>query len=154
MWKTNKTEEQLFNRILINFGIGILAYWLLYYLYGSLYMANGVTFTLAAIFLVAGIVCIALGKKLPLKNYGIMFVAFCLCLLFTRLSVLTSIVIGIENFLSLQEGYVFKKLMQTSTQVTILGWAGSLYLLGMFVYNCILIKNVRLAKRSKNKKSK
>lgn len=147
--KTNKTQEQLYNRILINFGIGILAYSILYILYQRLYMDNVVTFTLAGIFIACAVACYALSKKKPLKNYGHMFAAFGLALLFTRLSVLVATVVGMENFLALQENYFIKKLLQTRWEVIILVWSGAVYLAGMLVYNCLL-----MAKASKNSKKK
>ena len=107
--KTKKTQEQLYNRILINFGIGIIAYSILYFLYQKMYMDNTVTFTLAAILAVGAVVCYVLAKTKdkPLKNYGHMCVAFCLALLFTRLSVITATVIGMEKFIALQDNYFF-----------------------------------------------
>ena len=74
--KTEKTQEQLYNRILINFGIGILAYALLYFLYQKLYMKNWITFTLAGIFIAAAVVFYAMSGKKPLKNYAHMFLIF------------------------------------------------------------------------------
>lgn len=137
--KTNKTQEQLYNRILINYGIAILAYVLLYVLYNKMYMRNTVTFAFAAIFLVAGVVCYVLSKKKPLKNYGHMFIAFCAALLFTRLSVLVVTLFGFNNFSKMQEVYFLKKLMQTRWEVVSVSWGGALYLVGMTIYNGILM---------------
>lgn len=137
--KTNKTQEQLYNRILINYGIAILAYVLLYVLYNKMYMRNTVTFAFAAIFLVAGVVCYVLSKKKPLKNYGHMFIAFCAALLFTRLSVLVVTLFGFNNFSKMQEVYFLKKLMQTRWEVVLVSWGGALYLVGMTIYNGILM---------------
>ncbi len=137
--KSTKTQEQLYNRILINFGVAILGYILLYFLYQKMYMRNVITFTFAGIFLVAGIVCYALSKKKPLKNYGHMFIAFCIALLFTRLSVLVVTFFGWDTFSKMQEVYFLKKLMQTRWEVIIVSWAGAVYLVGMLIYNGILM---------------
>lgn len=146
---TNKTQEQLYNRILINYGIGAVGYILLYILYSKLYMKNTVTFAFAGIFLVAGIICYALSKKKPLKNYGHMFIAFFLALLFTRLSVLVVKVLGWDLFGKMHEIYFWKKLMETRIEVIIISWAGALYLVGMTVYNGILMSK---AGKKNNKK--
>lgn len=137
--KSTKTQEQLYNRILINFGVAILGYILLYFLYQKMYMRNVITFTFAGIFLVAGIVCYALSKKKPLKNYGHMFIAFCVALLFTRLSVLVVTFLGWDTFSKMQEVYFLKKLMQTRWEVIIVSWTGAVYLVGMLIYNGILM---------------
>ena len=139
--KTTKTKDQLYNRIMINFGIGALSYALLYFLYLKLYMKNSVTFLLSLAFIAGAIVCFVLSKKKPTKNYGYMFLAFALCLLFTRLSVITTTFIGLDKFISLQEIYFFKKIMQTRIEVILISWAGALYLFGMLCYNLILIKS-------------
>lgn len=137
--KTNKTQEQLYNRILINYGIAVLGYILLYVLYNKMYMRNTVTFAFAGIFLLCGVVCFLLSKKKPLKNYGIMFFSFCAALLFTRLSVLVVTFFGYDNFSKMQEIYFLKKLMQTRWEVIIVSWCGGIYLVGMTIYNGILM---------------
>ena len=153
--KTNKTQEQLYNRIFINFGIGILAYFALYCLYYKFYMKNTVTFALAGIFTAAAIVCYALSKKKPLKNYAHMFVAFTVALLFTRLAYIITMIFGISAFEKMQEVYFLKKLLQTRWEVIIIAWMGAAYLLGMLIYNGILMNKVgkeeRALKRKKNK---
>ncbi len=140
--KTNKTEEQLYNRILINFGIGVLAYGFLYYLYNFLYLQNSVIFSLIGIFLVCAIVLYILSRKKPVKNYAHMFLFFALALLFTKLSVLTVTILGMDTFAKLQETYLLKKLLQSRIDVIIISWAGAIYLIGMVVYNFILIGKV------------
>lgn len=141
--KTNKTQEQLYNRILINYGIAILGYILLYVLYNKMYMKNTITFAVAALFLIGAIVCYALSKKKPLKNYGHMFTAFFLALMFTRLSVLVVTFFGWNTFEKMQSVYFLKKLMQTRWEVIIISWAGGLYLLGMTIYNGILMTKTK-----------
>ncbi len=76
-----------------------------------------------------------------------MFIAFCLALLFTRLSVLVVKVLGWDLFGKMHEIYFWKKLMETRIEVIIISWAGALYLVGMTVYNGIL-----MAKAGKKKK--
>ena len=138
--KNNKKQEDLYNRILINFGIAILAYSGLYFIYENLYMNNTVTFSLAAVFAVIAIVFYSLSGKKPLKNYAHMFTAFAIALLFTRLSVITVSILGFEKFFSMQEMYWFKKLMQTRWEVIFVAALGAIYLVGMLIYNIILIK--------------
>lgn len=151
--KTVKTQEQLYNRILINYGIAALAYILLYVLYQKMFMRNAVTFAFAAIFLIAGIVCYVLDKKQnkPLKNYGHMFIAFCIALLFTRLSVIVVTFLGWNTFSKMQEVYFLKKLMQTRWEVIIISWAGAIYLVGMTIYNGILMAKVGREKKINSK---
>lgn len=150
--KTEKTQEQLYNRILINFGIGILAYTLLYFLYQKFYMKNWITFTFAGLFIAVAAVFYILSSKKPLKNYAHMFTAFGISLLFTRLSVIVATVVGMEKFIALQEIYWIKKLLQTRIEVIILVCAGAIYLLGMLIYNSVLM--VRVGKAEKKDKHK
>ncbi len=152
--KTEKTQEQLYNRILINFGIGILAYALLYFLYQKLYMKNWITFTLAGIFIAAAVVFYSMSGKKPLKNYGHMFLIFGAALLFTRLSVIVATVVGMEKFIALQDIYWVKKLLQTRIEVMIIGWLGALYLVGMLVYNGVLMYRVGKEEKAKRKEIK
>jgi len=140
--KTDKSQEQLYNRVLLNFGIAVLAYGLLHLLYQRLYMKNWITFTLAGIFIAAAIVCYVFSKKKPTKNYGHMFLAFGIALLFTRLSVIVGSIIGMDNFIKLQEIYLIKKILQTRWEVIVVVWAGVLYLAGMLIYNGILMYKV------------
>ena len=152
--KTEKTQEQLYNRILINFGIGILAYALLYFLYQKLYMKNWITFTLAGIFIAAAVVFYAMSGKKPLKNYAHMFLIFGAALLFTRLSVIVATVVGMEKFIALQDIYWVKKLLQTRIEVMRIGWLGALYLVGMLVYNGVLMYRVGKEEKAKRKEIK
>lgn len=145
--KNEKTQENLYNRILINFGIGILAYLILYFFYQKLYMNNAVTFITAGIFAVSAIVCYVFSNKKPLKNYDHMFVAFTIALLFTRLSVITATILGMDKFFELQNFYFFKKLMQTRIEVIIISWMGAIYLIGMLIYNSYLM--FKISKKSK-----
>lgn len=150
--KTNKTQEQIYNRILINFGIAILAYTVLYFLYQRLYMKNWVTFTLAGICFAAAVVCYIFSKKKPLKNYGHMFAAFCIALLFTRLSVIVATIVGMNNFMAMQDIYILKKLLETRWEVIIIVCAGAAYLVGMVIYNGILMHKIGEQEKLERKK--
>ena len=152
--KTTKTSEQLYNRILINFGIAILAYSGLNILYNTLYMKNWVTFTFAGIFAVLAILCYVFSKQKPLKNYGHMFLAFTLALIFTRLSVITVQIFGYEAFESMQGIYIIKKLLQTRTEVILITWLGAIYLVGMVIYNAILMYKVEKAEKKERRQIK
>ena len=154
MLKTDKTEEQLMNRILINLGIGALAYILLHILYARLYMQNFATFLTAGIFALAAAgfyICAA--KTGKFKNYGHMFLAFTLALLFTRLSYITSLIIGGQRFMMLiNSGYIWKSAFNTQKQVILISILGGVYLLGMLVYNGILM--TKAGKNHPKKKTK
>ena len=149
--KTDKTQEQLYNRILLNFGIAVVAYGALYFLYQRFYMKNWITFTLAGLFIAAAVICYGLSKKKNTKNYAHMCVAFGVALLFTRLSVIVGSVIGMDNFMKLQEIYVIKKILQTRWEVILVVWSGIVYLAGMLVYNSILMYKVGKEEKKKRK---
>ncbi len=154
MLKTNKTEEQLMNRILINFGIAILAYILLYILYAKLYMQNFATFLTAGIFAAAAIgFYIYSGKTGKYRNYGHMFAAFTLALLFTRSSYIAAMVLGGQRFMAIiNSSYFWKMAFNTQKQVMLISILGGVYLLGMLIYNGILMRKAPKHKKSAKKK--
>lgn len=140
--KKGKTQEQLFNRILINIGIAILAYILLYILYAKFYMMPALL--VAVIFFVlavAGYIISTLKvTKCNVKNYAHMFLAFGICLLFTNLSRILGSIMGMEAFMNLHEtSRLFKMLVNGRYEVIIISWLGAFYLLVMLIYNTVLI---------------
>ncbi len=140
MSKKKKNQEQLLNRILINIGIGILAYIFLYILYARFYMIPSLIF--AAVFFVLAIAGYILSAKkiVNVKNYAHMFIGFTLCMLFTSLSRICGYILGIHKFIELiNKYYFFKILMNTRYEVILITWLGVIYLVGMIIYNSILI---------------
>lgn len=148
MAKKNKTQEQIFNRILINIGIAVVAYIMLYIIYAKFYLAPAIPLGIAFIIIaIAGY--IAAKVKFPkIKNYAHMFLAFGLCLLFTRLSVFVGSVLGVEKFIELiNASKLFKIIMNSRYEVIFITWLGVAYLIGMFTYNTICIN--RMGKNNK-----
>lgn len=135
-----KTQEQLFNRILINIGIAILAYIFLYVIYTKFYLAPAIGFGIAFIVIAAAGYIVSWKKILNVKNYSHMFLAFGICLLFTRLSVFAGSVLGIERFIELiNTSTFFKMAMNSRYEVMFISWLGGVYLVGMLIYNTVLI---------------
>ncbi len=140
MSNKKKNQEQLFNRILINIGIGILAYIFLYIMYAKFYMMPSLVF--AAIFFVLAIVGYVLSAKkiANVKNYAHMFIGFTLCMLFTSLSRIFGYILGLQKFIELINSYYFFKiLVNTRYEVILISWLGAIYLVGMVIYNSVLI---------------
>ena len=74
--KKKKTQDQLLNRILINIGIAVIAYILLYILYAKFYLAPAIPIGIAFIVIaIAGYILSGL-KVVNVKNYAHMFLAF------------------------------------------------------------------------------
>lgn len=135
-----KNQEQLLNRILINIGIGILAYIFLYVMYAKFYMMPSLIF--AAVFFILAVAGYILSAKkiADVKNYAHMFIAFTLCMLFTSLSRIFGTVLGIEKFMELiNSSYFFKMLVNSRYEVMLVSWLGGIYLVGMIIYNSVLI---------------
>lgn len=143
-----KTQEQLFNRILINIGIAVIAYILLYILYAKFYLVPAIPIGIAFI-VIAVIGYIVSGLKLiRVKNYAHMFLAFGLCLLFTRMSVFVGTVLGMEKFIELiNTSGLFKMIMNSRYEVIFITWLGAAYLAVMLIYNTVMIS--RAGKKSK-----
>ena len=148
MSQKKKTQEQLFNRILINIGIAVIAYILLYILYAKFYLAPAIPIGIAFI-VIAVIGYIVSGLKLiKVKNYAHMFLAFGLCLLFTRLSVFAGTVLGMEKFIELiNTSGLFKMIRNSRYEVIFITWLGAAYLAVMLIYNTVMIS--RAGKKSK-----
>ena len=146
--KKKKTQDQLLNRILINIGIAVIAYILLYILYAKFYLAPAIPIGIAFIVIaIAGYILSGL-KVINVKNYAHMFLAFGLCLLFTRLSVFAGTILGIEKFIELiNTSKLFKVLMNSRYEVIFITWLGVAYLAVMLIYNTIRI--CRTGKKSK-----
>lgn len=128
-------QEKIINRILINFGVAILGYGLLWFLYTKTYMANGITFAIAGLFLIAAILCFLFRKKAKLINYGWMLLAFSAALVFTRLSTILFRILGSGIFMNMIRYRLFEILVNTRYEVMFIYILGIFYLAGMLIYN-------------------
>lgn len=138
--KEKKSQEQLLNRILINIGVAVIAFIFLYVLYAKYYMMpSGIFAVVFLVLAVAGYIMSAT-KVIKVKNYAHMFLAFSLCMVFTNLSKICGAFMGMETFMKLiNTSNIFKILVNTRYEVIILTWLGVLYLIGMLIYNTVLI---------------
>ncbi len=148
-------EEQLVNRIMINYGIAVIAYIVLYILSNKLNMRYSVVLPLAGVMLAAGVVCYIFHKKSgKTRNYGHMFIGFTVALLATQSSFLLWKLFGVEAFRMVYNIGIFPKLLNSHNAVIGISWLGVLYLLGMTVYNIILIQKEKNMKKTKKKGKK
>lgn len=144
--KIKETEEQLFNRIMINFGIAIVAYSFLNILNTAYYMQPAMMF--GWIFLALAILGYVLHftkiVKVKIINYAHTFLAFSLAMFFASLSRITAALFGMEGFIKIHNSSeIIKKLMSSSNAVTIISMLGAVYLVCMLVYNSVLIHKAR-----------
>ena len=145
-----KTQEQLFNRILINIGIAVAAYIFLYVLYARFYMMPALKFSVIFfIFAIIGYILSSkkVGKK-EFKNYSHMFLAFGFGMLFTNLSKIFANLMGMDKFMELiNSSTLFRILVNSRYEVIIISWLGALYLVAMVVYNTVLINRLSDTKK-------
>ena len=135
-----RENEHIENRILINFGIGVLAYILLRFLYVNKYMDDVWTFSFAGIFAICAVVFYVFSKRNEkLKNYAHMFSAFCAALIFTRICRIAYWIFGMSTYMKLYNIRFFNILFTTRYDVILISLLGAVYLAGMLIYNCILI---------------
>lgn len=138
--KEKKSQEQLLNRILINIGIAVLAFIFLYVMYAKYYMMPSAVFMLVFFALAVVGYILSAAKVIKVKNYAHMFLAFGFCMMFTNLSKILGAVMGMERFTNLiKTSDIFKILVNTRYEVIILTWLGVVYLVGMLIYNTVLI---------------
>ncbi len=151
-----KRIEKITNRVLINVGVGILAYLLLWVLFTKLYMPNVTTFAIAGVFALTGAAFYVLyrKKKLPLRNYAYMFFAFCGALLFTKLSNIVTAFIGMEKCKALTNVKFFKVLLNSSFEVKVVAVIGAVYLAAMLVYSGIRVNMISKEKNVRDTKNK
>lgn len=133
--------EKLENRIIINYAVAAVAYMTLSTLYKAPFHMNfKYVLPVAGIMLIAAIVCYLLHKKFKkTANYGHMFLAFAIALGFTNLSTIVYKVFGANVFNSLYSVSLFEKIMNARNAVVIVSVLGAIYLVGMTIYNGILI---------------
>ncbi len=141
-----EAEDRIVNRILINFGIGILGYIYLWVLWKANLSSIFVLIS-AAVFLIAAVACFVVGK---IKNkayvpYGIMFAGFTAASLVIKSSFVVSKIIGMEKFMALmQSSQTAVKLLNAKNDVMIVALCGGVYLLAMLIVNiALLIKSKR-----------
>lgn len=143
-------EEKLVNRIIINFGIAILAYIVLSVLFNKFYMKWQIVLPLAAIMLLAAVFCYIFDKKTgKTKNYGHMFIAFGIALLLTQSSFIIWKVFGADVFNSLYKINVIKMALNSRNAVIGISWLGAVYLVVMTIYNCIEISKERKKRKKR-----
>ena len=143
MLKKRTTQEQIFNRILINIGIAIVAYITLYVIYTKFYLVPAIP--IGIVFLILSAVGYILSAKKIVRavNYAHMFLAFALCLFFTRLSVFVGTAVGMTRFIEIiKSSEVMAKLMNSRYEVILISWLGAIYLLIMLIYNSVLIYKI------------
>lgn len=150
--ETQKRIEKIENRIMINYGIAVLAYLVLYVLYNTFYMKYQLVLPLAGIMLIAAVVCYILHRKTKkTKNYGHMFIGFTVALLITNSSTIISKLFGENVFNSLYGVNIVAKLLNSRNEVIGIALLGAVYLVGMTIYNSVLISKEK--NKRKNKKS-
>ena len=116
------------------------AYIFLYVIYAKFYLAHAITFAIAFFVLAIVFYIISAVKVKKLRNYAHMFVAFGLCLLFTRLSVILGSILGFQRFIQLiDSSKFFEMLVNSRYDVIFITWLGIAYLVGMLIYNTVLI---------------
>ena len=143
-----KTQEQLFNRILINIGIAIAAYIFLYVIYAKYYLSPAIPSAICCFILAAAGYVLSAAKVIKVRNYAHMFLAFGLALMFTRLSVLVGNAVGIERFMAIKNSSRFMNILFNSRyDVILITWLGIIYLVLMLIYNSVLIS--RAGKKKK-----
>lgn len=143
MSKKRTTQEQIFNRILINIVIAIAAYITLYVVYTKFYLVPAIP--MGIVFLAVSAAGYILSAKgiIRVVNYAHMFLIFALCLFFTRLSVFVGTIVGIQRFIELIKSSAFlAKLMNSRYEVILISWLGAAYLAVMLVYNSVLIYKI------------
>ena len=133
--------EKLENRIIINYAIAAVAYMTLSALYKAPFHMNfKYVLPVAGVMLIAAIVCYLLHKKFKkTANYGHMFIAFAVALAFTNLSTIIYKVFGQNVFNGLYSISLFQMLMNARNAVIIVSILGGVYLVGMTIYNGMLM---------------
>lgn len=140
-------EDRIVNRILINFGIGILAYLVLWVLWRAT-LNNVAVIITAAIFAVCAIICfimtkfkvvIAMNKSKSFLSYGIMFVAFIIALAIIKSSYIVSWIVGVPRFLELAKNAKFEQMINAQNDLIFVAIAGAVYLGAMLIYNIVLL---------------
>ena len=147
-----KKIEKIENRIIINYAIAAAAYMLLNTLKNyPFYMQHKTVWPIAIGMFVAALLCYGLHIKFKkTANYGHMFIGFTLALLLpiSRWVIGEKINYGLYN--SLMNNEIFYKVTNSATAVKLISWAGVVYLIGMTIFNGILIYKVNQSYKKKS----
>lgn len=144
MKNQNTREEQLVNRIMINFGVALVAYIVMYILLNKFYLKWAIVLPVAAVMLIAAVICYIFHKKTgKTKNYGHMFLAFFVALTLTQSSFLIWKLFGVEGFYSIYNIGIMKELLNSRKAAIGISWLGAIYLAGMTIYNIIQISKTK-----------
>lgn len=156
--QSEKRVRSLENRIIINYAIAVLAFMIFRVLvvgYTNPNVRNAIIFSLAAVMVIAAVVFYVLNKKTgKTKNYGHMFVAFALALLFSRGSIVLYKLFGQNVFefiydIKIAGLPVGEKLLNAQFASTAIAWLGGIYLVAMTIFNGVLIHNETSKKKNK-----
>lgn len=134
-------EDRIVNRILINFGIGILGYVYLFMLWKA-NLPTGLVLSSAVVFAVPAVVCFVLGKNKSKvwTPYGIMFAAFTASMLIIKSSYVFSKIVGMEKFMSvMQSSQTAVKLLNAKNDVIFIALCGGVYLAAMLIVNIVML---------------
>jgi len=146
-----KKIEKIENRIIINYGIAAVGYMALNTLKNYPFnMQYKTVWPIAIGMFVAALLCYGLHIKFKkTANYGHMFIGFTLALLLpiSRM-VIARINMGLYN--SLMNVELFAKVTNSANAVKIVSWLGVIYLVGMTIFNGILIYKVNHAGKKKS----
>lgn len=143
--KRQEAEDKIVNRILINFGIGILGYVFL----GILWKMNipwSIAASAAVVFAVFAVVCFVACKikSKAFLPYGVMFVCFALASLFIKSSYVVSKLIGMERFVALMETSRAAKIMlNASNDIKAVAIGGGVYLAVMLIVNIVMLTKLK-----------
>lgn len=134
-------EDRIVNRILINFGIGILGYVFLWMLWRANLPTNLILIS-AVVFAVAAVICFVLGKvKTKVWTpYGIMFAVFTAVMLVIKSSYVFSKIVGMEKFMSvMQTSQTAVRILNAKNDVIFITLCGAVYLAVMLIVNIVML---------------
>ena len=148
-----KKIEKIENRIIINYAIAAAAYMLLNTIKNYPFnMKFELVWPMAIGMFVAALLCYGLHIKFKkTANYGHMFIGFTLALLLPISRRVIGEKINYGLYSSLMKINLFEKVTNTLTAVKIISWLGVVYLIGMTIFNGVLIYKVN---KSYEKKAK
>lgn len=156
--QSEKRVLRLENRIIINYAIAVLAFMIFRVLvvgYTNPDVRNAIIFSLAGVMIVAAIICYVLNKKTgKTKNYGHMFIAFSLALIFSRGSIALYKLLGANVFefvydIKIAGLPVGEKLLNAQFATNTIAWLGAIYLVVMTIWNGVLIHKETTQKKNK-----
>lgn len=146
--KKQEIEDRIVNRILINFGIGSLAYIYLMVLWRR-NLSPTMLIVSASVCAAAAVAMFVLTKVKSKKclSYGIMFTGFSLASCVIMSSRVVSAIVGGEKFEALMQSASVVKLLNAKNDFMFIAVLGGVYLV------CMLMVNIYLLVRSKQEKA-